>query len=292
MERSETVRVSERLRVLTFNVLDRTQADGDRREAIIQSGLAHLGADVVALQEITRSDTVDQARAWFGPDAAIIDHPNTSEGPVGACLVSHYPVMTQHVLDTPAATSGPGLPWLGAVAAEILVPPPIGRVLVIHHKPSWQLDREDLRETQALAVVRFVEELARDRPDLPVILLGDFDADADAASMRFLTGRASLGGVAVRYEDAWEAVHSGDPGHTFTPRNPLVTAGQMPLERGRRIDHIMIRSGEHGPLLDVADCRLVFDEETDGTWPSDHFGVVADLVPPAHQPGEWAEYPR
>jgi len=85
--------------------------------------------------------------------------------------------------------------------------------------------------------------------------MGDLNAGPDAASVRFLTGRKSLGGIGVRYEDAWEAVHPGEPGHTFTPRNPLVRAGEMPLERGRRIDHVMIRSGPYGALLDAAAAR-------------------------------------
>ncbi|WP_083866176.1 endonuclease/exonuclease/phosphatase family protein [Microbacterium yannicii] len=284
MERPEILRPPERLRVLTFNVLDRAQAEGDKREVILKDGLARLDADVIALQEVTRSDEVDQARDWFGFEVTIIDHPNAPGESVGACLVSRHPVAATHVLGSPAAARAPGLPWLGAVAAEVLVPPPIGPVLVIHHKPSWQLDREDLRENQAVAVARFADDLTRDRPDLPVILVGDFDAAPDAASMRFLTGKASLGGMAVRYEDCWEALHPREAGHTFSPRNPLVRAGQMPLERGRRIDHIMVRSGDHGPLLDVAECRLVFDEEVDGVWGSDHFGVCADLVPPPHRP--------
>jgi endonuclease/exonuclease/phosphatase family metal-dependent hydrolase len=62
----------------------------------------------------------------------------------------------------------------------------------------------------------------------------------------------------------------------------------MPLERGRRTDHILTRSGPHGPLLDVADCRLVFDQPVDGVWASDHFGVLADLRRPEHAPGTWA----
>jgi endonuclease/exonuclease/phosphatase family metal-dependent hydrolase len=152
----------------------------------------------------------------------------------------------------------------------------------------YQLQFEHVREQQALATARFVEDLASDRRDLPVVLMGDLNAGPDAASLRFLTGRQSLAGISVRYEDAWEAVHADEPGHTFTPRNPLVRAGQMSFERGRRIDHIMTRSGPHGPLLDVADCRLVFDQPVNGVWASDHFGVLAELRRPDHPPGTWA----
>lgn len=276
-----------RLRVVTFNVLDRSQADGPRREAVIRDGLGEVGPDVVALQEVTRSAGADQARDWLGPAVDIVDHPNGSDDGVGACLVSRHPIEEHHVLDLSGSFGATGLPWLGAVAAVVAAPPPIGRVLVVHHKPSWQLDAEHIREAQAVAVASFIDEVAGGR-SLPVILLGDFDAGPDTASIQFLTGRRSLHGSSVRFEDAWEASHPLEQGHTFTPTNPLVRAGQMPLERGRRIDHIMVRSGPHGPALDIAACRLLFDAPVGGVWASDHFAVLADLVPAPHPPGEWA----
>jgi hypothetical protein len=98
--------------------------------------------------------------------------------------------------------------------------------------------------------------------------------------MRFWRGRQSLEGLSVCYIDAWEYLHPNEPGHTFTPRNPLVARGEMPLERGRRIDHILVRCGDHGPTLDVVACALVFNEPVGGVWASDHFGVVADLTLP------------
>ena len=30
--------------------------------------------------------------------------------------------------------------------------------------------------------------------------------------------------MSVAYRDAWEVMHPDEPGHTFTPANPLVTA--------------------------------------------------------------------
>ena len=39
---------------------------------------------------------------------------------------------------------------------------------------------------------------------------------------------------------------------------------------------------------EVTGCRRCFDEPVGGVWPSDHFGVVADLAVPAHPPGRWA----
>jgi endonuclease/exonuclease/phosphatase family metal-dependent hydrolase len=135
-----------------------------------------------------------------------------------------------------------------------------------------------------------------DRVDLPwcaavAAVAGDFDDTPDSASIRFWTGQQSLAGTSVAYRDAWAAIHPGEPGHTFTPRNPLVTAGEMSLELGRRIDYVLVRCGIHGPALTVDDCRLLFDEPVGGVWASDHFGVLADLSVPAHRPGSWAAGP-
>jgi endonuclease/exonuclease/phosphatase family metal-dependent hydrolase len=117
-----------------------------------------------------------------------------------------------------------------------------------------------------------------------VVVAGDFDAGPDAASLRFWRGRQSLGGTSVCYRDAWEQFHGDDPGHTFTPDNPLIADGTWPLERGRRIDWILVRCADHGPSLDIAACARIFDAPVGGVWASDHFGVVADLVPPPPEP--------
>jgi endonuclease/exonuclease/phosphatase family metal-dependent hydrolase len=271
--------MSDRLRVLTYNVLTMDSASGQERHAVVRRLLPDLRPDVVALQEVARRPDFDQAADLLGPEFAIVDLPGWTPERVGECLASRWPLGEVSTLDRPPAA---------AVAAEVLVPPPLGPLLVVHHKAAFELQLEHVREEQALATARFVDDLVSDRPDLPVILMGDLNAGPDAGSMRFLTGRQSLAGISVRYEDAWEAVHADEAGHTFSPRNPLVRAGEMPLERGRRIDHIMTRSGPYGPPLDVADCRLVFDQPVEGVWPSDHFGVLAELRRPEHPPGSWA----
>jgi endonuclease/exonuclease/phosphatase family metal-dependent hydrolase len=170
----------------------------------------------------------------------------------------------------------PSQRWIGSVAAaEVLIPDLLGALLSLHHKPSWQRGFEYELELQA-AVARFVEGLVGGR-NAHLVLAGDFSVTPDASSVRFWQGRQSLGGASVCYRDAWESTHPGEPGHTFTPGNPLVAGGEMPLELGRRIDYVMVRCGHHGPTLDVSSCERIFDEPVEGVWASDHFGVVADL---------------
>jgi endonuclease/exonuclease/phosphatase family metal-dependent hydrolase len=278
--------MSDRLRVITFNLLTLADANGEQRQEAVRKVLPDLCPDVVALQEVTRRPDFDQARYLLGPDYTIVGLPGESPSHAGECLASRWPVGEVTTLDVPVISET--RLRATAVAADILFPPPLGPLLVVHHRGTYELPLEHVREQQAVATAQFIEDLIADRRDLPVILLGDFNAEPDAASIRFLSGKQSLAGASVRYEDAWEMTHAGEPGHTFSPHNPLVAAGQMPAERGRRIDQIMIRSGAHGPPLDVTDCRLIFDQPVGGVWASDHFGVLADLQLPDHRPGTWA----
>ena len=141
---------------------------------------------------------------------------------------------------------------------------------------AWWAERE--RELQAVAVVRAVEDRVGDGRVRQVILGGDFNAEPQSSSMRFFTGRASLEGMSTAYRDAWESVHGDAPGHTFDPRNPLTAVDEPDLDRGRRVDFVLVRCGDHGPTLRIADARLAVHEPVDGVQPSDHYGVVADLV--------------
>lgn len=116
-----------------------------------------------------------------------------------------------------------------------------------------------------------------------VVLVGDFDADPDAASIRFWSGRQSLGDISVCYRDAWDSTHTGDPGHTFTPASPVVMHEVVKDMRPfrdwpfRRIDYIFVRFGAHGQALDTLASARIFDKPIHGVWASDHFGLVGDL---------------
>jgi endonuclease/exonuclease/phosphatase family metal-dependent hydrolase len=278
------------LRVATLNLLSPDHADWDRRREVLRPGLRDLRPDVIALQETVWGKGYDQAADLLGDDYQVVRHSARSADGVGAALGSRWPFgavgeIDLHVTDRVDLPSA--LPWAAAIVVEVVLPSPFGLTLFVHHKPTFQVGYARERELQAVACARFVEEQLAGR-DLHVVLMGDFDDTPDSSSVRFWTGRQSLEGRSVAYRDAWEAVHPADPGHTFSPANPLVPAGEMSLELGRRIDYILVRCGVHGPSLQVLDCQRTFDQDLNGIWPSDHFGVVADLAMPAHRPGAWS----
>lgn len=272
------------LRVATYNVLASEHADWERRRPALRHLLRTAAPDVVALQETDIGGGADVVADLLGPGYEVVEHEARATDAVGSLLTSRHPIRSTRPIDLAVE---PRVPSAAGLLAEIEVGPPFGVVHVVHHSAAYQYGYAHERETQAVRCARAVERAVPD-PAAHVVLLGDLNDDPDSSSIRFLTGRQSLHGTSVAYSDAWEAAHPGSPTHTFGPENPLVRAGQMPLEPGRRIDHVMVRCGVHGPTLEVAACGLLGDHPVDGTWASDHSGVVADLRVPTRPPGSWA----
>jgi endonuclease/exonuclease/phosphatase family metal-dependent hydrolase len=266
------------MRVLTQNLLAPQYQDWTRRRLALVSGLRRLDPDVVALQEVVDVDEL------LGSGWHVAWHSRRAEEGDGAAVASRWPLGEVHEIDGLLTPRAAEFPWGGTVVAEVRAPEPVGPFFVVHHKPVYQLGYERERELHAVAAARLVEEVAPDTAQ-HVVVLGDFDAHPDSASIRFWTGRQSLDGTSVCYHDAWESVHRDDPGHTFTPDNPLVRAGGMHLVRGRRIDYVLVRGGSHGPTLQVRSCERALVEPVDGVQASDHYGVLAELVVPERPPG-------
>src|SRR5215210_5000366 len=275
------------VRVATLNLWGRRGAWAERR-AVLIDGFRELRPDLVAFQEAIRNDEYDQAVDLLGPDFHVAhqmyretNRQGGTEDGQGVSVASRWPLGEVREVDL-NVTPRTGDFAHTTLVAEILAPEPL---LFVNHLPSWQLSFEHERELQAVAAAQVIEDLVDGR-GTHVVLAGDFDATPDAASVRFWSGRQSLGGTSVCYRDACESTHPWDPGHTFTARNPLVTAENQDwaLELGRRIDYVFVRCVEYGPTLEVSACARIFDEPVDGVWASDHFGVVADLALPAQSP--------
>jgi endonuclease/exonuclease/phosphatase family metal-dependent hydrolase len=268
--------MSATLRVLTYNVYSPHNPDWERRHPVIRDTLRALEADVVALQEVpVRSP--DVLEDLVGPGYQFGHFSASSDDGIGGTLATRWPQRFVAELDLRISDRvRETLPWCATYVVE--VDTPLGTVVVAHHKPAWPFPFELEREQQALLAARTIEDHVGDR-DAHAVVLGDFDATPDSASMQFWRGRRSLDGTSVCYQSAWEVIHPDDPGRTFDLENPLVRGGEVATAVSRRIDHVLVRAGLHGPTLDVADCRRVLDRPVDGVWASDHYGVLADLVP-------------
>ena len=264
------------VRVLTINIFAHHRGWPERRR-VLAEGLAALDPDVVVLQEAIGSDADDQVVDLLGGAYEVFHQGGREKDGSGLSVASRWPMTI--ILDTavPIGDDRRGVRAGRLGVAEIAAPSPLGRVLLGHHSASFQSGAERDREAQAVSSARIVEYLLA-REERHVVLAGDFNATPEAASIRFWTGRQSLDGISLQYQDAWEAIHGDAPGHTFTPENGIRSDRWRP-HPGRRIDYIMVRCGDRGSTLDITACERVFDEPVDGIWASDHFGVMADLEP-------------
>ncbi|MEU4191662.1 endonuclease/exonuclease/phosphatase family protein [Kribbella sp. NPDC026611] len=263
----------------TLNVFG-LREDWPRRRDLIAAGFAEFDPQLVALQEVVSNDSVDQAAEVLADGYEIVHHTEREDDGQGLSIASRWPIAATHEVDLHLGPRPAGFAC-SALVTEIAAPEPIGRLIFVNHLPDWQLTHEAERERQTVAVARFIEGLVGDSR-VPVVVAGDMDATPDAASIRFWIGKQSLDGTSVCYRDCWTTRNPQSPGHTFTPENQLTTTaeiGDWELELGRRIDYILVRCSDHGPCLDVVDCRRLFDKPSGGTWPSDHFGVGAVLSP-------------
>ncbi len=145
------------------------------------------------------------------------------------------------------------------------------RVVNTHLEVIVDVLPDDL-QPQFAQVAELTELLATDfRPELPTIVLGDFNSPAE-------TGRSYQAMVAAGYVDAWTESLAGDlPGFTCC-QDAVLTSPESALFE--RIDQIWTR----GLTLDqptlaftVGDLPFFRTLGKPRLWPSDHAGVVALL---------------
>jgi len=129
------------------------------------------------------------------------------------------------------------------------------RVINTHLEIGDNLIAEAVQVTQALELLKGPALTSK-----PTILLGDFNADADAGwlSYRILVGAG--------FGDAWTKTHSNNPGYTW----PL-----PPTHGGNeRIDLVLFRGGFSATSMSIVGTSLI---PSTSLYPSDHAGIVATL---------------
>jgi endonuclease/exonuclease/phosphatase family metal-dependent hydrolase len=271
-----------RLRVLTLNVWN-NQGD-PRRAEIMNQELRRLNPDLVSLQEVIDAPAQNQLETLLrGLDlhsthqaAVLAAQPPYSDRYGGTAVATRGPHRFLEVLDL-NTSGGHDVPWY---TLAVIVPiPGAGDLLFIGTTLSWRLGAEAVRERQ---VVALSDLDTRHRTALPTIIAGDFNASPDAACIRYMSGLQSIDGRSVKYNDAW-AVAAEGLGHTWTVDNPNA---QLEMDRivrqpnhKRRIDYVFVGSWDAHPNAHcrILEASLAFNRPDEGIWPSDHFGVVADL---------------
>jgi endonuclease/exonuclease/phosphatase family metal-dependent hydrolase len=242
------------LRVATLNLWGRRGPWPDRLR-LIRAELRRLSPALAGLQEVMRDDACQatEIAADLGYEVVYAQATSFDEGVMGNALLSALPVLDRQVFPLPTA---PGIETRALLYARVAAPGG-GEVAVFVTHLDWQPDHGADRLAQVRFIASRVTSLAGGRP---AVLMGDFNAAPSTGEIRWLTGEG--------FTDAWASGGDGSAGETFSPVNDYARRPGVP---GRRIDYVLTRA------VDEARASLAFRTPVDGVWPSDHFGLVADL---------------
>jgi len=246
----------------------------DARMAVVTSGLQALAPDVVALQEVreipgqlaNQAETLARALGFscaFEPAVAF------GGGHEGLAILSRQPIAEHAAIELPHAQPTERRILLSARTH-------VAGVEVWLHTThlNYRLTHGQQREDQAFAIG---EHLAARATEAPQLLMGDFNARPESDEIRFLRGLHSLNGRRVFWQDAWDRLHPGEPGWTWSSANPN-TAKLAFLEPDRRLDYIFVSPMRKDGRAAVLACRRVFEQpDRGGVYASDHFGLCADV---------------
>jgi len=261
------------LRVLTLNCWNVSGPWKERREEIVL-WLRQLDADVVCLQEILAdADGTRNTARWLAERAG---YPGVAIGGVearpgmvfGNAVLSRKPIDHERVFELPTA------PRAGDVQRLLLHARTGGIDVFCTHLTSL-FECGEQRERQVLRIDELISEHADPDSPLPPILAGDFNAEPDSTEIRFLTGSTSLRGRSTYYQDAWRVAGGREPGHTWSNTNPFAAAE---FEPDRRIDYVFAGWRRDDGRGRVTARSVVCDRPLTGTWPTDHFGLLADIA--------------
>ena len=271
--------VGTRCRVMTFNVRYDTATDGanawEHRRSMVASIVRFHAPDIVGLQE-PLTHQYDHLRgrldgyAWEGVGRD--DGGTTGEYcPLGwqTARVSPDAYGTRWLSETPGT---PGSSYPSASKPRLVTWARVDvdgtGLLVCNTHLDHKSERARVRSARQLRGL--VAELGgwdeRAGLSVPVVVLGDFNCTADSEPYRVLTGDAGVDGISgpplTDAMDAAEQPHHG----------PTKTFERFDGEPDRKIDHVFCAG-------DVAVRQhAVIADHWDGTPPSDHCPVVAELV--------------
>jgi len=249
-----------------------------QRTILLRKWIEALNPDLIGFQEVLCGPGRDLAgellkdagyHLAFAPAMRFWGDPRLE---FGNSIASRWPILELESSPLPHGEDGER-----RSALSVSVDAPFGPVSFTCTHLNWKFQHGEIRERQVDALAELVLR-RRPKEGFPPILVGDFNAEPDSSEIRFLTGLESRGGRSVYFHDSWRVAGArrADPeaGFTWSNRNAYARAN---LEPDRRIDYIFTGFPKRDGVGLLETCRVVCDEAQNGVWPSDHFGLFAQL---------------
>lgn len=255
------------VRIVTWNVWG-LYGPWPEREAAIIATLREVDPDVVVLVESWAKGDDSQRRRLADP-LALPHHTYSGvraqedEGALsGITVLSRWPIRRES-----AHTFG------GARAQFAELAGPRGPIHVYGLvMDAWWFDESHARQRAVRDLLAHIDAAQDERA--PLVVCGDFNADPDSDEVRMLTGRTAAPVPDLSFNDAWEMAGPAGAGHTWSNDNPFATQLLWP---NRRIDYIFSATPRPGGAGHARKASLVGTTAVGDVYPSDHYGVQADL---------------
>jgi endonuclease/exonuclease/phosphatase family metal-dependent hydrolase len=265
------------MRVLSWNLWWR-YGPWERRQEAIAATMAEIQPDLCGLQEVWGAPGENQAASlagrlgmhWCWAVAHKARDTGGAELTLGNAILSRWPITAHAEADLPAD----GMAEEGRVALHARVDTPGGALPMFTTHLTYGPGRSQVRTAQVRRLARFVAEHAADCAYPPVVT-GDLNAESGSDELRLLGGLLTAPVVpGLVLVDAWRYAGAGDPGFTWDHRNGYQAGSLIP---DSRIDYVLVGLPQRGRGK-VRSAGLAGASPVAGVWPSDHFGVVAELA--------------
>ena len=253
----------ESLQVVTYNVLfdlyETEHIYSERRRVACIELLRARDADIIALQEVTPQLWAQLLATPWIQDGYYVSAGPDADGlvPYGQALLSRWPL----ALEVHTFSSQKRL-LVGRLA---LAGRPLA-VAAVHLTSNHKVDALDKRREQLDVLTQWLTREAGD-----ALVLGDFNFGDGDENRRI---------AAAALKDAWQVVHPHHPGFTFDPvANPLAALNSR-TGTAARYDRVLLYSpGRALAPIDITmfGDRPFADNEGQGLFPSDHFGLCCLL---------------
>ncbi len=259
------------LSVLTLNIWN-DDGPWKERAARIRACVDELDPDLIGFQEVLQGGGCDQLGELLGGRyqtayARASPFWRNHEAGFGNAIASRWPIGEQDVFELPDGGDGEQ-----RVALSATIDAPAGPISICSTHLNFRFHHGWIRERQVVALRELVLR-RRPRAGFPAILVGDFNAEPESSEIRFVKGLQAIGGKSLYLRDAFAHAGEGD-GITWSARNPYTHPW---LEPDRRIDYVFVGGPRPDGIGAIESCRVVCDQQHEGVWPSDHFGVFCTL---------------
>ncbi|MFA7482067.1 MAG: endonuclease/exonuclease/phosphatase family protein [Vulcanimicrobiota bacterium] len=260
------------LTALSWNIWWRFGPWEERFPGIVQT-IRECAPDVVGLQEVWDDGSTCQASLLaeeLGYSYAYTGASEIAGVLFGNAILSRWPIVRWDSYLLTSVPSDDGSRNCRLVHAR--VEGPRGQLDVFSTHLSYLPFESGVRQLQVRDISRLVASV---QSELPPILMGDFNAVPESDEIRLLTGLMEPPVPNQVFYDAWQVANAPDPGFTWHRSNIYTAAA---LEPDRRLDYIFVGRPTATGVGHVRSCRMVGTEAVGGVFPSDHYGVAAEIL--------------